>query len=150
MSIAHHSSNLSNPFQLHPTYIPSQHPPIQTGSGSSSAQGHLGSTTQSETASASAPSNIFAVYHPYHLAAAAAFASSQMVELQRSYTSNHNQVPLNVVPAAQDEDMPSSTTQEQPLVINTGPGSPAKLIEEESARRTQSSKDEKVFYIILY
>ena len=113
-------SNLSHPMtgtssavgtSLTP-YIPTFH----TSFDSSSMEGNL--TRQSEQVTASP---LFTPYHPYHLAAAAAFASSQMVEFQRSFSASQSTVPTLVPSASQEEDMPSSTTQEHvPSISDEG------------------------------
>ena len=68
-----------------------------------------------------AASNLLSHYNPYHLAAAAAFASSQMADLHRTFSFSHNMTPINTILTSQEEDMPSSTTQEHsPSVNNEG------------------------------
>ena len=68
-----------------------------------------------------AASNLFSHYNPYHLAAAAAFASSQMVDLHRTFSFGHNMTPISTILTSQEEDVPSSTTQEHsPSVNNEG------------------------------
>ena len=87
-------------------------------------------------------SNLFSHYNPYHLAAAAAFASSQMVDLHRTFSFSHNMTPISTILTSQEEDMPSSTTQEHsPSVNNDGFQQPKN---DEEKDYSQTLKNEKV------
>ena len=115
-------SNLVNSPHATPTtpYFPSQNPLFNVHFNSSSIQGPFSDSRHTETA---AGTSLFTPYHPYHLAAAAAFASSQMIELQRSFAMSQNSTnSLSIMSATPEEDMPSSTTQEHsPIVNNESP-----------------------------
>ena len=89
-----------------------------------------------------AASNLFSHYNPYHLAAAAAFASSQMADLHRTFSFSHNMNPISTILTSQEEDMPSSTTQEHsPSVNNEGCQQPKN---DEDKDYSQKLKNEKV------
>lgn len=137
-NISRSLSNLANPTNETPSpYIPSQTAPFQMSFDSSLIQNSFNDSRQSETATAS---SLFTPYHPYHLAAAAAFASSQMVELQRSFALSHSSNSMDRIPASQDEDMPSSTTQEHSPIVNDESSSKSRG---EEAPQSRSSATEK-------
>ena len=112
-NLSHSMAGTSNAVDTNLTpYIPAFH----TSFDSSSMEGNF--TRQSEPVTASP---LFTPYHPYHLAAAAAFVSSQMVEFQRSLSASQSTVPTLVPSASQEENMPSSTTQEHfPSISDEG------------------------------
>ena len=109
-------------------YIPSPIPPFHAGVDSTTMQSNF--PRQAEQVPGS---HLFTSYHPYHLAAAAAFASSQMVELQRSFSASHTNDSANVPPATQDEDLPSSTTQEHSLIVSDEVPTKSKMNEKTEA-----------------
>ena len=115
-SVSNLSHNMSGTSSSVDTSLPPYIPTFPTSFDSSSMEGNF--TRQSEQVTASP---LFTPYHPYHLAAAAAFASSQMVEFQRSFSASQSTVPTLIPSASQEEDMPSSTTQEHfPSISDEG------------------------------